>query len=107
MINDNYFILITVLLSLGTLFIRGCFIAYSAKIKIPPQIKELFTFIPAAIFPALIIPSAFFHQGVVNSVFGKERFLILIISSIFCFFVRSTFLVILFGMTLLYTVTQL
>ena len=101
-INDQYFLTITILLMLATFFIRGSLIAFSDKIKINQQIKKLFSFVPAAIFPAIIIPGTFFHQGDVSLLFYKERFFVLLMTAIFCFFVRHTFLVIVFGLFLLY-----
>jgi branched-subunit amino acid transport protein len=104
MINGNYFLLNVLLLVIGTLFIRGFFIALSARMNISSKLKELFTFIPAAIFPALIMPAAFFHKGSVELLAGKERFLILIASGIVCYFIRNTLFVISFGLILLYVV---
>ncbi|MBL7665230.1 MAG: AzlD domain-containing protein [Bacteriovoracaceae bacterium] len=105
MIDNNYFLIITFLLCVGTLLIRGSFIAFSEKMNLSPRVRELFTYIPAAIFPALFVPATFFHQGIVEAISGKERFLVLIASSILCYFVRKTIVVIGFGMLLLYFVT--
>jgi branched-subunit amino acid transport protein len=102
MINGNYFLLNVAALTIGTICIRGFFIALSGKMNISPKVKELFTYIPAAIFPALIIPATFFHQGTVAWLGGKERFIILIVSGIACYFVRNTLFVICFGLSLLY-----
>lgn len=106
MINGNYFLLNVVALTFGTIFIRGFFIALSGKMKISPKVKELFTYIPAAIFPALIIPATFFHQGAVEWLGGKERFVILLLSSVACYFYRNTLFVICFGLSLLYLVVN-
>lgn len=107
MINENYFLLNVALLALGTLSIRGFFIALSGKMKITPKIRELFTFIPSAIFPALIMPATYFHQGSVEMLEGKERFFILLVSGLACYFIRNTLFVVSFGLTLLFCVTQL
>ena len=107
MINNNYFLLNVALMALGTITIRGCFIALSGKMNISPKLKDLFTYIPAAILPGLVVPSTFFHQGMVEWMGGKERFLILLASSIACYFVRNTLFVISFGLALLYLMTTL
>ena len=104
MIGANYFLLCVILLALGTILIRGSFIAFSAKMKISSKVRELFTFIPSAILPGLIVPATFFHMGSVEALAGKERFLILIVSSIACYFYRNTFFVICLGLALLYLV---
>lgn len=107
MINSNYFYLIVVLLVVGTITIRGSFIFYSHKINITPKLKELFTYIPAAIFPAIIMPSSFYHQGEVDWLMNKERFMTLIIAMMLCHFVRNTFAIILFGLALLFMLKSL
>lgn len=107
MINESYFFLNVVALTVGTIMIRGSFIALSGKMKISTKVKDLFSYIPAAILPALIVPATFFHQGTVEWLSGKERFLILLAASIACYFIRSTLFVISFGLILLYVVTNL
>ncbi len=107
MIDGHYFLLNVVLLALGTIAIRGSFIAFSGRMQISPRTRELFSYIPAAIFPALILPATFFHQGQVAALAGKERLLVLIVTGMFCFFIRNTFAVICFGLALLYSVTFL
>lgn len=107
MINENYFLLNVALLTLGTFVIRGFFIALSGKMNISPAIKELFTFIPAAIFPALIMPASFFYRGSVELLAGKERFFVLMLSAVVCYFYRNTLFVIVFGLTLLFFVTSI
>lgn len=107
MINGNYFLLNVFLLMIGTIAIRGSFIAVSGKMKISPKTRELFTYIPAAILPAFIVPATFFHQGQISEVFGKERFLILVLTGTVFYFVRSTLLIIGLGLGLLYFLTQM
>ncbi len=107
MININYFLLNVIALTIGTIAIRGSFIALSGKMHISAKVKDLFTYIPAAILPALVIPATFFHQGNVDWLQGKERFIILLIASLACFFYRNTLFVICFGLSLLYVVTTI
>ncbi|MFZ4713807.1 MAG: AzlD domain-containing protein [Bacteriovoracaceae bacterium] len=106
MIDNQYFLLNVVGLAIGTILIRGFFILFSGKMNISTKIKELFTFIPAAIFPALIMPGNFFHKGSVSLFGGKERFVVLIVSGIVCYFVRNTLFIICFGLILLYTLVK-
>jgi branched-subunit amino acid transport protein len=102
MIASNYFWLNIFFLSIGTIAIRFSFIAFSSKFKVTEQMKQIFSFIPSAILPALIAPSVFFHNGSVAILQGKERFVVLILSTIVCFFLRSTLATIVFGLVLLY-----
>lgn len=105
MIDSAYFLINVCLLTVGTIFIRGFFISMSGKMKNTEKFRELFSYIPAAIFPAIIIPASFFHQGKVEWLMQKERFLILLISFVASYFVRSTLFIITFGLALLYLVT--
>ena len=107
MVNENYFLLNVIALTIGTIMIRGSFIALSRKMKISSKVKDLFSYILAAFLPALIVPATYFHQGTVEWLSGKERFFILLAASFACYFIRSTLFVISFGLILLYLVTNL
>jgi branched-subunit amino acid transport protein len=107
MIDGNYFLINVSLLAVGTLLIRGSFIALSSRLHISSKVKDLFTFIPAAIFPAIVVPMTFFHKGSVDWLGGHERFIVLIIASVVCYFIRNTLFVILSGLLLLYALCQL
>jgi branched-subunit amino acid transport protein len=106
MIDGNYFLFIVLAMAVGTLAIRYSFIALTGRLNLSPRVRELFTYIPAAILPALFVPATFFHQGKVDFLGGKERFLILLASGVACYLVRNTFFVVSFGLVMLYLVTQ-
>ena len=107
MINTDYFWRIVVFLAIGTFSIRASIILISSKIRITDELKQIFSFIPAAIIPALVAPMVFYHKGQVSWVFGKERFVILLLATIVCYFSRSMMVTIFFGLSTLYLVTQL
>lgn len=94
------------MLAVGTLIIRASIIGISGKILISNRTKELFSYIPAAILPAFITPAVFFHQGKLSWIFGKERFLVMILATLVCYYSRSTLLTIGFGLVSLYIITQ-
>ncbi len=102
MISNDYFWLNVVLMGLGTLAIRGSFIAYAHKIQISKRWREIFSFIPAAVLPAFVAPAVFFHQGKVDWCLGKERFFVLVAATLVCAFTRSTLATIGFGLFALY-----
>ncbi|MES2802049.1 MAG: AzlD domain-containing protein [Bdellovibrionota bacterium] len=106
MIPQGYYWLNIVLLAIGTIAIRGSIIALSTRAKISERLKELFTFIPAAILPAFIAPAVFFHQGDVSWVMGKERVVVLILAAILCWVTRSTLATVGFGLVALYLFTN-
>ncbi len=107
MIDSGYFWLIVALLTLGTESIRFSLIAFSHRVHISTRTKELFSYIPAAILPALVAPMVFFHQGSVSWLAGKERALVLALACVVAAFSRSTLATILFGLIALYLLQSL
>ncbi|MFZ3229407.1 MAG: AzlD domain-containing protein [Pseudobdellovibrio sp.] len=106
MITETYFWTITIFLAIGTLAILGSVIAISGRITISDRWKQLFSFIPAAILPALIAPAVFFNKGQVIWIAGKERLFVLILATVVCYFSRSTLATITFGLAALYFISQ-
>ncbi len=106
-IETFYFWKIIAALSIGTFAIRSSIIFLSAKIKISDRAKEIFSFIPAAILPALITPLVFFHQGTVDLFLGKERMIVLMLATVVCYFTKSMLVTICFGLITLYAITSL
>ena len=104
--NINYFWLNTIALAVGTFAIRFSIIAISHRVKFSDRLKEIFTFIPAAILPALIAPMVFFHHGHIDKIWGKERFLILVLATIVCYFTKNLLTTLGFGLGMLYLVSQ-
>ncbi len=102
MIPASYFWQNILLLALGTFCIRFSLISLSGRVKISERTKELFSYIPAAILPALVAPMVFFHQGSATWLLGKERALVLMLTIAVCAFTRSTLATILFGLVALY-----
>ncbi len=92
-------------LALGTFVIRSTFIYLSSRIKISERFKEIFSLIPAAIFPALVVPMTFYHKGTNEIFFYKERFIVLIIATIVCYKYKSVFITIISGLIILYVMS--
>ncbi len=106
MISTGYFWTIVILMMMGTISIRLSLIAISGKVKIPERARELFSFIPAAILPAFIVPNIFYHQGQVDLLAGKERFVVAIFAAMICLKTKSTLATILFGLIALFLTIQ-
>ncbi len=106
MIDSNYFILNVILLTIGTILIRISFIAFSGKMKISAKIKDLFTYIPAAILPGLFIPATYYYQGSVGWLNNHERFFIILASLFVTYFIRNTLFCIVLGLGMLYLAIQ-
>lgn len=92
---------------LGTICIRGSFIAIASRIKISAKVRELFSFIPAAILPAIFVPVTFYHQGSIEILMGKERFAVLVVCLVATYFVRNTLFCVALGLSLLYALHAL
>ena len=105
MIESQYFWMNVFCLMVGTITIRASIIVMSAKMEISPRLRELFSYIPAAILPAFVAPAVFLHQGHVQWAFGKERLLILALATPVCYFTRSTLATITFGLVALYIIS--
>jgi branched-subunit amino acid transport protein len=106
MIDSNYFWLNIFFLTVGTLAIRASFILLSSRVKISDSHKELFTYIPAAVLPALVAPMVFFHEGSVNWLFAKERTFILLAAIGVSYLTRNMLATLGFGLAALYLVTH-
>lgn len=106
MIETNYLWINIFLLAVGTITIRISIIALSSKLKISERVKEILTFIPAAILPALIAPAVYFHQGHVKWTFEKERLFVLILATVICYLTRSTLTTIGFGLAVLFLISN-
>ncbi|MBN8541127.1 MAG: AzlD domain-containing protein [Deltaproteobacteria bacterium] len=109
MIEPAYFWTVVALLALGTLAIRGSIIAISSagKFVISDRMRELFSFIPAAIIPAIVAPMVFFHSGKVEWLGHRERLWVLLLAIFVCYFTRHMVATVGFGLFALYLVTQI
>lgn len=96
------FWLTAILLAVGTFSIRASFIFFRGDILENEKVKKLLSFIPVAIFPALITPMAYFHQGQNDMLLGKERLVCLVLASIVGFFAKSVVWTVVSGLGFLY-----
>lgn len=100
--DSSYFWTSIVGLGVGTYAIRSILLFMSSKIKISEGVKDAFTFIPAAIIPAILGPMVFFHNGDLEIFLGKERLLVLVFATVVCYFTKSMLATIVFGLSTLY-----
>lgn len=100
--NLQYFWMSIIPLGIGTFLIRSCAIYLSNKIMITDRVKEIFSFIPAAILPALVAPMVFYYKGTNDLFFHKERLFALLIALYFTIKFKNIFISILSGLLALY-----
>jgi len=96
-----------ILLGIGTFCIRASFIYMSSRLNISIRMREILSFIPCAIFPALITPMVFFHQGQSHLLMHKERVFALIFASFVSYKTKNILVTILTGLVLLFFFTML
>lgn len=106
-IDSHYFWICVALLAIGTIAIRGSIIALADKVKIPERSRELFSYIPAAILPAIVTPMVLLHQGHVEWLGYKERSVALALSTFAFFFSRNMVFTVLFGLLCLHAITHI
>lgn len=93
-------------LGIGTLLIRCSFLFLGERIALSPMIREVFTFIPAAVLPALAVPMVFFHEGVMAAINGKERFIAFLIGFVVCLLSKNILVTILSGLAILFVLRE-
>ena len=63
MIESAYLWDVIIYLGIGTIIIRGSIIAISKPIKISDRVREVMSFIPAAVLPTLMAPMVFHRDS--------------------------------------------
>jgi branched-subunit amino acid transport protein len=106
MIESQYFWTIIFILAAGTLLIRVSIIAISSRVQITGRVKQIFSFIPAAVLPAMAVPMVFYHQGHIEWIGGKERLIVLLLATAVAYFTRKMTVTLIFGLLALYVLTQ-
>jgi branched-subunit amino acid transport protein len=97
----------TLLLTAGTLCLRGSFIWLLGRIKQSEAFVRGLRFIPVAVLPAIVVPSVFLHQGDVAWLQGYERGLAWCMALIVAFLTRSMLATIGAGMAALHLLLAL
>lgn len=97
-----YFWKTVIPLGIGTLLIRSSLIFLGQKIKLSNFSKDLFTYIPAAVLPALALPMVYMHEGIVAQFAHKERLIAFIIALIVSLKIRNILVIISVGLLSLY-----
>lgn len=86
----------------GTFLIRSSVIYMSGRITISDRLKEIFTFIPCAILPALVAPMVFFSKGEVQTLMYKERVVALLVAVFIAYKSKNILVTIIVGLAVLY-----
>ncbi len=100
--GNSYFWGTIIPLGIGTLLIRMSFIFFGKHLKLSEKSQKLFSYIPAAVFPAMFAPMTFFYQGSSEALLGKERVLAMLFAIGVSFKTKSLLISILAGLILVY-----
>lgn len=100
--NELYFLKTIIPLGIGTLFIRCSFIFLGNKVRISNFTREIFTYIPAAVLPALAVPMVYYHEGFVEVLQNKERLVAFVFGLFICLLSRNILITIVSGLVSLY-----
>lgn len=101
MSNSTFWIVISVI-GIATILMRGSFILTADRFKLNDKFADILKFIPASVLAALVAPTIFYHEGVVDALHGKERLLAGIFAVLIAYKTRNIFFTILTGMGTLY-----
>lgn len=105
--SSVYFWSTIIPLSLGTICIRLSFI-FLTKLKISKELEKLFSYIPAAVLPALFTPMVFFYKSnpevALDFTFDYHRPLAFIVGIVICLYTKNILLTILAGLASLFLI---
>ena len=101
--NSAYFWSTVLPLSFGTLCIRLSFI-FISRLRISKTLERLFSYIPAAVLPALFTPMVIFHKTNPDFLFDYKRTLAFVIGACFCLYSKNILLTILVGLLSLFVI---
>ena len=100
--DDTTFWIMLAVIGIGTMLMRGSFILSSERFTLSEKFSRILRFIPASILAALVAPSFVYHQGMVESLQGKERLLAGVLALLVAARTKNIFLTIFTGMGSLY-----
>ncbi len=94
--------LLVVMLSAISFCTRGSFVVLLADAKLPPALQRGLRYVPAAVFPALVLPDMAWLDGVLDLTPSNPKLAAGIIAGVFAWRTRSTLGTIVVGMGMLH-----
>ena len=86
--------------SLTTLLTRGSFVAFAARLQLPPLVEAALRFAPAAVLGALVLPALVLRQGHVDVTLTNPRLMAGLFAAIVMWRSRSMIAAIIAGVGL-------
>lgn len=99
--------LLTLLIAAGTLGLRAVFILLAGRYDLPPRLLRALSFVPAAVFCALIVSTLHIEQALIPGNSAPQRAAALLAAGIVAFRTRSILWTILSGMGALWLIRYL
>lgn len=94
--------LTVLLVGIGTLFLRGSFIAFMGERRLPDVITRGLRFVPAAVLTAIVTPAVFLTDGSFDISFENLRWPAAIVAAVVAWKTRNIAYTIVAGMVALW-----
>ena len=81
---------------------RAMFLLFAPDLPLPEPIRRALRYVPAAIFPALIMPAVMIADGSIDFSLGNARLLAAAVAALVALRYANTFVVVIVGMLVLH-----
>ena len=99
--------LLVAAIGIGTVGLRGSFLALLGPGSIPPALQRALRFVPAAVFPAIALPAVLLLDGAYAISFDNYRIYAAIVAALVGYRTKSLAYTMVAGLTTLWTLTAL
>ena len=91
----------------GSFALRLSFIALLGRVEMPPLLRRVLRFVPAAVLTAFVIPLLFYESGALQVSLGNQRLLAGLTAALIAWRTRSVLFTLGGGMATLWTLQAL
>ena len=102
----NSWLLVTTI-GIGTLLLRGSFLAILGPGSISPAIQRALRFVPAAVFPAIALPAVFLIEGSYAIAFDNHRIYAAIVAALVAYRTKNLSVTMVAGLATLWVLAAL
>lgn len=99
--------LLVIFIGIGTVLLRGSFLALLGPGSIPPALQRALRFVPAAVFPAIALPAVLLIDGSYAIAFDNHRIYAAVFAGLVGYRTKSLSLTMVAGLTTLWILSVL
>lgn len=99
--------LLVIAIGIGTILLRGSFLALLGPGSIPRPLQRALRFVPAAVFPAIALPAVLLINGAYAITFDNYRIYAAIVAGVVGYRTKSLALTMVAGLATLWTLNGL